>query len=55
MFVRVKKVGPYHYLQIAQNRREGKRVKQSIIPLGARLLHGVLPGIPAVRWLKSSD
>ena len=31
MFVRVKKVGPYQYLQIAQNRREGKRVKQSII------------------------
>ena len=28
MFVRVKKVGPYQYLQIAQNRREGKRVKQ---------------------------
>ena len=28
---RVKKVGPYQYLQIAQNRREGKRVKQSII------------------------
>ena len=25
MFVRVKKVGPYQYLQIAQNRREGKR------------------------------
>ena len=27
MFVRVKNVGPYQYLQIAQNRREGKRVK----------------------------
>ena len=31
MFVRVKKVGPYQYLQIAQNRRQGKRVKQSVI------------------------
>ena len=31
MFVRVKKVGPYQYLQIAENHREGKRVKQTII------------------------
>ena len=31
MFVRVKKVGPYQYLQIAESRREGKRVKQTII------------------------
>ena len=31
MFVRVKTVGPYQYLQIAENRREGKRVKQTII------------------------
>ena len=31
MFVRVKKVGNYQYLQIAENRREGKRVKQTII------------------------
>ena len=30
MFVRVKKVGPYQYLQIAENRREGKRVKQPL-------------------------
>ena len=37
MFVRVKKVGPYQYLQIAQNRREGKRVKQSIIATLGRL------------------
>ena len=37
MFVRVKKVGPYQYLQIAQNRREGKRVKQSIITTLGRL------------------
>ena len=37
MFVRVKKVGLYQYLQIAQHRREGKRVKQSIIAtLGRR-------------------
>ena len=37
MFVRVKKVGPYQYLQIAENRREGKRVKQSIIATPGRL------------------
>ena len=37
MFVRVKNVGPYQYLQIAQNRREGKRVKQSIIATLGRL------------------
>ena len=37
MFVRVKKVGPYQYLQIAQNRREGRRVKQSIIATLGRL------------------
>ena len=37
MFVRVKKVGPYQYLQIAENRREGKRVKQTIIATLGRL------------------
>ena len=37
MFLRVKKVGPYQYLQIAENRREGKRVKQSIIATLGRL------------------
>ena len=37
MFVRVKKVGTYRYLQIAENRREGKRVKQSIIATLGRL------------------
>ena len=37
MFVRVKKVGPYQYLQIAENHREGKRVKQSIIATLGRL------------------
>ena len=37
MFVRVKKVGPYQYLQIAQNRREGTRVKQSIVATLGRL------------------
>ena len=31
MFVRVKNVGTYRYLQIAENRCEGKRVKQTII------------------------
>ena len=37
MFVRVKNVGPFQYLQIAQNRREGKRVKQSVIATLGRL------------------
>lgn len=37
MFLRVKKVGSYRYLQIAHNRREGKRVKQSIIATLGRL------------------
>ena len=37
MFVRVKTVGPYQYLQIAENRREGKRVKQTIIATLGRL------------------
>ena len=37
MFVHVKKVGTYRYLQIAENRREGKRVKQSVIATLGRL------------------
>ena len=37
MFVRVKNVGPYRYLQIAQNRRDGKRDKQSVIATLGRL------------------
>ena len=37
MFVRVKKVGPYQSLQIAQHRRQGKRVKQSVIATLGRL------------------
>ena len=37
MFVRVKKVGPYRYLQIDEDRREGKRIKQSIIATLGRL------------------
>ena len=37
MFVRVKKVGAYRYLQIAEIRREGKRVKQTIIATLGRL------------------
>ena len=37
MLLRVKNVGTYRYLQIAQNRREGKRVKQSIIATLGRL------------------
>ena len=37
MFLRVKKVGPYQYLQIAENHREGKRVRQTIIATLGRL------------------
>ena len=37
MFVCVNKVGTYRYLQIAHNRREGKRVKQTIIATLGRL------------------
>ena len=37
MFVRVKKVGTYRYPQIAENRRQGKRVKQTIIATLGRL------------------
>ena len=37
MFVRVKNVGTYRYLQIAENRREGQRVKQTIIATLGRL------------------
>ena len=37
MVARVKKVGTYRYLQIAENRRERKRVKQSIIATLGRL------------------
>ena len=37
MFVRVKNVGTYRYLQIAENRRQGKRVKQTIIATLGRL------------------
>ena len=31
MFVRVKPSGKYRYLQIAENHREGKKVKQKIL------------------------
>ena len=31
MFVRVKKAGPHQYLQIVQNRREGKKVRQTVV------------------------
>ena len=37
MFVRVKNVGPYQYMQIAQNRGEAKRVERSIIATLGRL------------------
>jgi hypothetical protein len=31
MFVRVKTKGPYRYLQIVENRREGKRTVQRVL------------------------
>ena len=35
MFARVKKTGPYEYLQIVQNYREGTKTKQQVFrPLG---------------------
>ena len=37
MFVRVKKAGKYHYLQIVENRREGNHVKQTVIATLGRL------------------
>ena len=37
MFVRVKKAGPHEYLQIVQNRREGKRVRQTVVATLGRL------------------
>lgn len=37
MFVRVKKAGPHQYLQIVQNRREGKRVRQTVVATLGRL------------------
>ena len=39
MFVRVKKTGSYHYLQIVQNTREGNKVKQRIIGTLGRVDH----------------
>lgn len=37
MFPRIKKSGPYRYLQIVCNRREGKRVMQNVIATLGRL------------------
>ena len=37
MFVRVKPSGQYQYLQIAENYREGKKVKQKILCTLGRL------------------
>ena len=37
MFVRVKRAGPHEYLQIVQNRREGKKVRQTVIAALGRL------------------
>jgi transposase len=37
MFPRIKKVGPYRYLQIVENRREGTKTKQRVIATLGRL------------------
>ena len=37
MFLRVKKAGSYQYLQITENRHEGKLAKQTIIATHGRL------------------
>ena len=37
MFVRVKEVGNYQSLQVAENRRDGKHVRQTVIATLGRL------------------
>jgi hypothetical protein len=37
MFARVKKVGPYEYLQIVENRREDKKTIQRVIATIGRM------------------
>jgi len=37
MFARVKKTGPYEYLQIVQNHREGAKTKQRVFATLGRL------------------
>ena len=37
MFARIKKTGPYEYLQIVENRREGKKTLQRVIATVGRL------------------
>jgi len=37
MYVRIKKAGPYQYLQIVESRREGKKVKQRVLATLGRL------------------
>jgi len=37
MFARIKKSGPYQYVQIVENRREGPNVRQSVIATVGRL------------------
>ena len=37
MFVRAKKSGPYQYLQVVENRREGAKVEQRVVSTLGRL------------------
>ena len=37
MFIRVKRAGKYQYLQLVENRREGKRTRQRIVATLSRL------------------
>ena len=37
MFARIKKSGKYQYLQIVENRKEGKKVKQRVLTTIGRM------------------
>ncbi|MFZ5436348.1 MAG: hypothetical protein ACOZCF_08615 [Bacillota bacterium] len=39
MFVRVKRVGDYQYLQVVENLREGKKTRQRVVGTLGRLDH----------------
>ena len=43
MFARIKKSGKYQYLQIVENRKENKKVKQRVIATIGRKVAAVRP------------
>lgn len=49
MFVRVKRAGPDKCLQIVRNRREGKKVRQTVVATLGQLLYAIR--IPSCLWL----